>query len=69
MKIFPHPNLLNFSCPVCGDSTDSPVTLVGIAGTEIGNNMQAIQVHVSCIDLLYYTGNNLSKAELVQVIK
>ena len=51
MRVFEHPNLHNFKCPICGESFDEPVVLVGIDGTEEGFNMQAQQVHVGCIEL------------------
>lgn len=54
MRIFEHPNMNGFICPVCGKSDDKPVTLVGISGTEDGGNMEARQVHVDCIDLISY---------------
>lgn len=34
--------------------TDKETILIGVVGTEDGGIMQAIQVHVECIDLLYY---------------
>ena len=52
MKIFEHPNMSDFTCPICLKGDDKPVTLIGIAGTAEGNNMQAEQFHVDCIDLL-----------------
>lgn len=55
MKIFKHANLSGKStCLLCGEAKDKPVILVGIVGTESGGNMEARQVHVDCIDLLYY---------------
>lgn len=54
MKIFEHPNISgNWKCPICNTNEDKPVTLIGIQGTEDGNNMQAEQFHVDCIELLY----------------
>lgn len=51
MKIFEHPNMIDFMCPICGKSDDKPIILVGIDGTEDGNIIEAIQVHVDCLDL------------------
>ena len=34
MRVFEHPNLENFKCPICGTSDDKPVTLIGINGTQ-----------------------------------
>jgi hypothetical protein len=51
MRIFEHPNLHGFECPICKTSIDKPVTLVGIDGTREGNIQQAEQVHIECIEL------------------
>jgi ABC-type sulfate transport system substrate-binding protein len=55
MRVFDHPNMeTKEKCPVCHTLADKPVTLVGKEGTQKGYNMEAIQVHVDCLDLLYY---------------
>lgn len=60
MKVFKHANLSGEdTCLVCKKAEDKPVILVGVVGTEEGNNMQARQVHVDCIDLLYYPEANI----------
>jgi len=51
MREFKSPNLNNFICPICKSSKDAPVVLVGIPGTENGNNMEAQQVHSKCYKL------------------
>ena len=52
MKTFKHPNTGHgWKCLVCNTSKDEPVVLVGIPGTEDGNNMQAEQVHAECYRL------------------
>ena len=51
MRVFKHPNMINFECPICKTSEDKEVTLVGVLGTEDGNTMKAIQVHVDCLSL------------------
>jgi len=51
MRIFEHPNMADFKCPICGTADDKPVVLIGIDGTESGRNIQARQYHVACIDL------------------
>lgn len=52
MRTFDHPNFTGgFTCPICQTSADKPVTLVGIPGTEDGNNIQAAQVHAECEEL------------------
>ncbi len=66
MKIFQHANLGGKdTCLVCGKAEDKPVILVGIVGTEEGHNMKARQVHVDCIDLLYYPNNKLLAQKLI----
>lgn len=68
MKIFQHPNILKEkpeeTCLVCKKPEDKPVILVGIVGTEDGGNMQAKQIHVDCIDLLYYPEHSLLAQKL-----
>jgi hypothetical protein len=39
-------------CPICKTKEDKPVVLVGMDGTQKDRIIQAIQVHVDCIDLL-----------------
>jgi hypothetical protein len=57
MKIFKEPNTANnWKCPICGKSTEKPVTLIGISGTEEGGNIRAEQFHVDCIELIYFKG-------------
>lgn len=51
MRIFDHPNLTGFKCPICGTSADKPVVLIGIDGTQEDNLIEAIQVHLDCIEL------------------
>ena len=52
MREFKHPNMDNFQCPICKTSTDAPVVLVPILGTEDGNKVQAEQVHSECYVLV-----------------
>ncbi|MCP4255006.1 MAG: hypothetical protein GY775_16690 [Candidatus Scalindua sp.] len=55
MKIFDHPNITNdWKCPICNSNGDKPVVLIGIQGTEKGNNMEAEQFHLDCIELTYF---------------
>ena len=51
MRIFDHPNMTNFKCPICGTNDDKSVVLVGIAGTEDDGNIEATQVHLNCLEL------------------
>ena len=50
-RVFEHPNMENFFCPVCKTKKDAPVILVPIPGTEERNIMQAKQMHKKCYDL------------------
>ena len=52
MRIFDHPTMDGFTCPICGTSEDKPVTLVGVVGTQEGNNIGAIQYHIDCLHLV-----------------
>ncbi len=53
MRIFKHPNMTNFKCPICGTSTDKPVTLVPVAGIKVSESriVKVEQVHLECIDI------------------
>ena len=51
MRIFDHPTS-DFLCPICGKNDDKPVILAGIAGTEDGNVIKAMQIHADCIDFI-----------------
>jgi len=52
MKIYEHPNMLNFKCPICGTAADKPVTLVPISGTIEQNGLcEANQYHIDCLEL------------------
>jgi hypothetical protein len=54
--VFPHPNMENFSCPICHTSDDRPIVLVPISGTQEGHNCQAEQIHADCVlkSVVYY---------------
>jgi len=53
MRTFERPNFsFGFKCPVCGTSADKPVTLAPIPGTEDGGNIEAMQVHAECAELV-----------------
>ena len=60
MKISNHPNTShNWKCPICQTSDDKPVVLIGISGTERDRIIEAEQFHLECINLLYYTDENI----------
>jgi len=50
MKTFQHINEQDV-CAICGSNRDEPVVLVPIDGTTDGNNEEAVQVHLSCINV------------------
>lgn len=50
-RVFDHPNMKNFKCPICKTSADQPVVLVPIPGTERGGIAEAEQVHDECMKL------------------
>jgi hypothetical protein len=57
MRTIAHPNFDDgHHCPICGTKEDKEVILVSIAGTQDGNNCQAIQVHTDCLQeqLVFY---------------
>ena len=52
MRTFKEPNTSNdWKCPICDTNDVKEVVLIGIVGTESGNNIQAEQFHMDCIDL------------------
>lgn len=54
MRVFDHFNPHSKDvCPICGTNKDSPVVLVSKDGTQKGNTIQAMQVHVECLELRY----------------
>jgi hypothetical protein len=60
MRAFDKPNLEGgWKCPICGKSDETPVVLIGIAGTEDEDIMEAEQFHLDCINLRYYKDENL----------
>jgi len=65
MRIFNHPAITDdWKCPICNTNEDKPIVLIPIAGTRQGNNMQAEQFHVDCIDLTWNKETNI----LVQIL-
>lgn len=55
MKIFKHYNQdAKEPCIICQTKDDKECVLIGIVGTEEGHNMQAIAIHLDCLDLYYY---------------
>jgi len=58
LKVFEHPNMEEFKCPICKTNEDSPVVLIGIYGTQRGFNIQAEQMHVKCLELTWYRNDD-----------
>ena len=54
MKTFDHFNTTGAPCPICGTWDDKPPVLVPINGTESGGNVEALQIHLDCIDWIAY---------------
>ena len=50
MKTFQHINKEGV-CAICGSNHDEPVVLVPIDGTIDGHNVEAVQVHLNCINV------------------
>lgn len=62
MRTFKHFNSeASRPCPICGTLDDKETMLIGIYGTQDGNNVQAIQVHTECLQegLIYNKDFNL----------
>jgi hypothetical protein len=57
--------MTNFKCPICGTSDDKEVVLIGIDGTEEGNNIKAEQIHLECIDLRVVTLDAIEKDDIL----
>lgn len=54
MRVFKKPNTSGgWKCPICKTDDEKEVVLVGIAGTQEGRNIEAEQVHLDCLDLLF----------------
>ena len=55
MRIFKEGNWKNAKrlCPVCNTGKDGEVILIPIANTEEENIMEAVPVHLDCLQLLY----------------
>lgn len=56
-------------CPVCQTGEDKQTVLIGIDGTEDGNNIEAIQVHLDCINLRCDKNQNTGTITFYQFIR
>ena len=60
MRVFKHRNKSgNDSCPICKTNKDGETVLIAIEGTQSGNNIQAIQVHLECLTLQWNKQHNI----------
>jgi hypothetical protein len=66
MKIFKGMNTSG-KCLICKTSEDKPCVLIGIVGTEEDRNMRAEQVHVDCLDFLYYPEQGIIAQKLIEL--
>ena len=54
MRIFDEPNISGgWKCPICNTDKVGKIVLIGVAGTEDDNNMEAEQFHLDCLCLTY----------------
>ena len=53
MRIFKNINKTG-KCLICNTDDNGEVCLIGTAGTEDDNIMEAKQVHIKCLELYYY---------------
>lgn len=59
MRVFKGFNQSGPECPVCNTKEDKECVLVGIAGTQEGRNIQAIPIHLDCLNPIYYPGESI----------
>lgn len=57
MKIFKDCNFEK-ECPICKRKDKGDGVLIGIDGTQDGNNIEAELFHLKCIKLIYYKDKN-----------
>lgn len=67
MRVFEHPNMTDFRCPICLQGEDKPVILMPIPGTKDGNVCQAQQVHLACFKewVCYFAEAEVDQQEAV----
>lgn len=61
MKIFPHANMKGDPCIICNTHVDKAVALVPIIETIQSDEhfVQALQIHLECIELWYHRDKKL----------
>lgn len=68
MRIFAEPNFGDgFVCPICKTEENKPVTLVGILNTLNENKMEAVQVHIDCLELVFVSDEKTGKKAIVHI--
>lgn len=52
------------ACVICGQQGEGEIVLIPKSGTEIGNNVEAVQVYTACLTagLWYYPDHNVIMA-------
>lgn len=54
MRVFKEMNISGkYVCPICKTKDKKEVVLIPIVGKENGNNCEAIQIHLDCLNLWY----------------
>ena len=70
MRIFKKGNWsCGAKCPICSTNKEGEVTLVGLEGTEDGYNVQALQVHIECLELTFKKGIEDTRDIIYQIVK
>lgn len=60
MRTFKHRNMAGKDvCPICKTNKDGETVLIAIDGTKKGNNIQAMQFHLECLNLQWNKQHNL----------
>jgi len=55
-------------CPICGKSDDKECILAGIEGTQEGNNMEALPIHLDCIELTLLENDRGNSRSLLYMV-
>lgn len=59
MRAFDKGNWSDDVCPICKTKKEGKVVLIPIIGKQEGNNCQAKQFHLDCLDLWYDEEQNI----------
>jgi hypothetical protein len=55
MRVFEKFNPAGDPCPICSTRDETQTVLIGVAGTEKGGNIMAVQIHLECLDPVIVT--------------